>query len=154
MGSARRTILIVASDAAREPSLLEAVASRAGESPSDFTLLVPAVAHGLHRIVDPEDHCCAEAQATLEAALPELSAAAGAPVAGVIGAPEPFAAAWDALNAGSYDEVIVSTRRHRLPGWLHVDLPHRIAALGVRVTEVAGDRGAGTARDARLAPAA
>jgi hypothetical protein len=72
----------------------------------------------------------------------------------VIGAPEPFAAAWDALNAGSYDEVIVSTRRHRLPRWLHVDLPHRIAALGVRVTEVAGDRGAGTARDARLAPAA
>jgi hypothetical protein len=135
MDSTRRRILIVASAAARERSLLEAVASRAGESQSDFTLLVPAVAHGLHRLVDPEDHCCAEAEAILEAALPVLSVAAGAPVAGVIGAPEPFAAAWDALNAGSYDEVIVSRGRHRLSRWLHIDLPHRIAALGVPVTD-------------------
>jgi hypothetical protein len=34
---------------------------------SRFTLLVPAVAHGLHRVVDLEDECCNEAERTINA---------------------------------------------------------------------------------------
>lgn len=136
MDADSRRILIVAHRTAREASLLDVVASRASEWHAEFTLLVPAVAHGLHRVVDPEDHCCAEAQATLEAAIPLLSAAARGPVAGMIGAHDPFAAVWDALNAATYDEVIVSTQPSRLSRWLHIDLPRRIAALGVPVTTV------------------
>jgi hypothetical protein len=132
-----RQILIVAQRTARDPALLDVVADRASESPTEFTLLVPAVAHGLHRVVDPEDHCCTEATATLDAAIPALSEAAGTPVSGIIGAPDPFAAVLDALNTASYDEVVVSTRPGHLSRWLHVDLPHRIAALGVPVTTVA-----------------
>jgi len=129
-------ILIVAHHAADDSSLLDAVAERARESTADFTLLVPAVAHGLHRVVDPEDQCCAEAEATLEAAIPVLSEAAGTPISGMIGGHDPFAAAWDALNAGAYDEVIVSEQSSRLARWLRVDLPRRIASLGVLVTVV------------------
>ena len=139
-----RRILIVAHRTAHNPSLLDVVADRASQSPAEFRLLVPAVAHGLHRLVDPEDHCCAEAQATLDAALPALSGAAGAPIPGVIGSHDPFAAVWDALNMGAYDEVIVATQPNRLSRWLRIDLPRRVAALGVPVTAVAAaeERGA------------
>jgi hypothetical protein len=129
-------VLVVAHRTARDPSLVDAVAERAAESPAVFTLLVPAVAHGLHRVVDPEDHCCEEAEGVLRAAIPVLSAAAGTPVASLIGSHDPFAAVWDALNQGAYDEVIVSTHPGRVSRWLHLDLPHRIAGLGVPVTHV------------------
>jgi hypothetical protein len=132
-----RRVLIVAHRPAEDPALLRAVTKRAGESPAHFTLLVPALAHGLHRVVDPEDQCCAEAEATLWEAIPTLSEAAGAPITGMIGSHDPFAAAWDALNAGAYDEVIVSMRPNRLSRWLRMDLPRKISALGFPVIAVA-----------------
>jgi hypothetical protein len=136
MATEASRVLVVAHRTARDPSLVDAVAGRAAESPAKFTLLVPAVAHGLHRVVDPEDHCCEEAEGALRAAIPVLSEAAGARVSGMIGSHDPFAAVWDALNHGGYDEVIVSTHPSRISRWLHIDLPHRIAALGVPVTHV------------------
>ena len=78
-----------------------------------FAPVAPQLCPPSHRVVDPEDQCCAEAEATLAAALPALGEAAGAPIAGIIGGHDPFAAAWDALNAGAYDEVIVSIRPSR-----------------------------------------
>ena len=129
-------ILVVAGDSTLDRSLLSAVARRAMRSPADFTLLIPAVAHGLHRVVDPEDHGTGDAEAALEAAIPVMSQAAGAPVIGVVGGHDPFAAVWDALNFGAYDEVILATRSSRLLRWLRLDLARRIAALGVPVTAV------------------
>ena len=131
-----RRVLIVAQLPTQDLALLDAVAKRAHASPSVFTLLVPAVAHGLHRIVDPEDQYCGDAEATLDAAIPVLSEAAGGSISGMIGGHDPFAAAWDALNAGAYDEVIVSGRSSRLSRWLRVDLPRKIAGLGIPVTTV------------------
>lgn len=130
-------VLITAHHAADSPALVEAVARRAADGPAIFTLLVPAVAHGLHRVVDPEDHGHAEADARLAAALPLLSDAAGEPVAGVVGAHEPFAAVQDALNLVGFDEVIISMRPGRVRRWLRLDLPRKIRALGVPVAEVA-----------------
>ena len=54
-------VLIVAHQTADSPKLLAAVAKRAAEGPCSYTLLVPATAHGLHRVVDPEDHGLGEA---------------------------------------------------------------------------------------------
>ena len=153
MRATHRRILIVAHGAVRDSSLLEAVADRARRGPARFTLLVPAVAHGLHRMVDPEDHPSEEAEMTLDAALPVLSEAAGAPITGMIGSHDPFAAAWDALNMGAYDEVIVSARSNRLSRLLRFDLPRRIATLGVPVT-VAGDHHGQPRAAGRLAEAA
>ena len=99
-------VLVVANDSHLDRSLLSAVARRSIKSPADFTLLIPAVAHGLHRVVDPEDYGSGEAEAALDAAIPMMSMAAGAPVIGVVGGHDPFAAVWDALNFGAYDEVI------------------------------------------------
>jgi len=129
-------VLVVASRTAATPALLEAVRERAARGPADFTLLVPAVAHGLHRAVDAEDRGTDEAEATLELAVPLLEQAAGAPVGGMVGDPEPFAAVCDAINTTGFDEVIVSTLPTHVSRWLHVDLPRKVAALGLPVTTV------------------
>ena len=97
---------------------------------------MPAVAHGLHRAVDPEDQGEGEAEATLELALPVLEEAAGAEVEGRIGASEPLAAAEDAVNTGEFDEIIVSTLPARVSRWLRLDLPHKVEGLGLPVTTV------------------
>ncbi len=130
-------VLIVASETADSADLLAAVAGRAGAGRCSFTLLVPASPRGLHRVVDPEDHGVAEAQRRLDAALPRLSGAAGAKVAGIVGSHDPLAAVQDALNLVGFDEVILSTLPAHISAWLRLDLSHKIRALGIPVTEVA-----------------
>lgn len=137
-------ILIVARETADSPELVAAVSTRAAEGRCAFTLLVPASPHGLHRVVDPEDHGGAEAQSRLNAALPRLSAAAGAEVAGIVGSHDPLAAVQDALNLLGFDEVIVSMLPARVSRWLRLDLPHKIRGLEVPVTEVLGHERAAT----------
>jgi hypothetical protein len=130
-------VVIVADRPELNPALAAAVGRRAAAvADCRFTLLVPAVARGLHRAVDPEDACCAEAQATLEYLLPPLEAAAGAPIAGRIGAHEVLAAIEDVVNAGDVTEVIVATAGAPMWRWLRIDLPRKVAALGVSVTAI------------------
>ena len=85
--------------------------------PCTFTLLVPNATHGLHKIVDPEDQGAGEANAVKDHALPLLSEAAGTPVEGIVGAPDPGAAVHDAINRYGFDEVIISTLPTRLSRW-------------------------------------
>jgi hypothetical protein len=99
-------------------------------------LLVPNTAHGLHRVVDPEDQDRSEAETTLELALPLLSEAAGRRVDGLIGDPEPLSAIQDAINVHGFDEIILSTLPTRVSRWLRLDLPHKAAGLGLPVTTV------------------
>jgi hypothetical protein len=139
-------VLVVAHKTAATPALLEAVRERAARSPATFTLLVPNAAHGLHRVVDPEDVEATEAQDVLALALPLLEEAAGAPVEGMIGAPAPLEAVQDAINLRGFDEIIVSTLPRRLSAWLRRDLVRRIERLGLPVTAIVPDGrgGAGT----------
>ena len=129
-------VLVVANKTAASPALLEAVRERASRGPADFTLLVPNPAHGLHKVVDPEDQSQSEAEATIELALPLLEEAAGGPVDAMIGVPEPLAAIQDAVNLHGFDELIISTLPTRVSKWLKLDLPSKAAGLGLPVTTV------------------
>ena len=129
-------VLVVANRTAATPALIEAVRERAGRGPCRFTLLVPNTARGLHRVVDPEDQGSTEADETLALALPLLEDAAGAPVEGFVGYQEPLAAIQDAINVRGYDEIILSTLPKRFSRWLRLDLPHKVAGLGLPVTTV------------------
>ena len=129
-------VLVVANKTAATPALLDAVRERASRGPCTFTLLVPNTAHGLHRVVDPEDQDQSEAETTLELALPLLSDAAGRRVEGLIGDPEPLSAIQDAINLHGFDEIILSTLPTRVSRWLRLDLPHKVAGLGLPVTTV------------------
>ena len=47
----------------------------------------------------------------------------------------------EALHDGGFDEVILSTLPPSVSRWLHLDLPRRVAHLGIPVTTiVAGER--------------
>jgi hypothetical protein len=139
--SAPARVLVVAHKTAATPALLAAVRDRAARGPCTFTLLVPNPVHGFDRVADPEDAGSTEADAVLDLALPLLEEAAGGPVEGLIGDPDPLAAVQDAINLRGFDEVIVSTLSRRMSKWLHLDLPRKVAGLGLPVTTVtAGER--------------
>ena len=129
-------VLFVANRTAATPALLDAVRERAARGPCRFTLLVPHSSHGLHRLVDPEDQGQSEAEATIDLAVPLLEDAAGGPVEGIVGDPEPLAAIQDAVNTRGFDEIIVSTLPKKFSRWLRLDLPHKAAGLGLPVTTV------------------
>ena len=140
--SSPASVLVVAHKTAATPALLAAVRDRAARGPATFTLLVPNAAHGLHKLIDPEDHESTEADQVLALALPLLEEAAGAHVEGIVGDPTPMHAIQDAINLGSYDEVIISTLPVRVSKWLRLDLPSKVAGLGLPVTTVTAQEGA------------
>lgn len=130
-----KRILIVAHRTAATPKLLDAVAERAACGPCTFTLLVPRPYW---------DRDTDEAAVTLELAIPLLDAAAGSHVHGMVGATDPYEAVRDTLKRRPYDEVIVSTLPQRVSRWLHLDLAHRIARLGVPVSIVTAEQAEST----------
>jgi hypothetical protein len=139
--SAQSRVLVVAHKTAATPALLAAVRERAAAGPARFTLLVPNASRGLHRVVDPEDHDQSDVEQILALALPLLEEAAGGPVEGIIGDPAPLTAIEDAVNAHGFEEIIVSTLPARVSRWMKLDLPAKLAGLGLPVTVVTpGDR--------------
>ena len=66
----------------------------------EFIPLVPAARRAYTVSVDLEDHCCAEARATLDAGVTRPGSCNSISVAGIVGAHEPFAAVQTALNLG------------------------------------------------------
>ena len=137
MEATPRRVLVVLNRPVSTHALAHAVRRRAAEDDCTFTLLVPAVAHGFHRVVDPEEACCQEAEHTIQGLLPALEQAAGTAVSARIGAHEVLAAIEDAVNDGDYDEVMFASEPHRIERLLRVDLPRKVAALGVDVRAAA-----------------
>lgn len=129
-------VLVVAHKTAATQPLLDAVRERAQTSPCTFSLLVPNAAHGLHKLVDPEDLDPSEAQAVIDQAAPLLSQAAGAEVEGMVGSTDPTLAIQDAINIRGFDEVIISTLPTKVSRWLKLDLPSKISGTGLPVTVV------------------
>lgn len=131
-----KLVMLVANRTATADRLKEAVKRSAGDGEVRFHLVVPARPQGLHRLVDPEVAGRKEAQAQLDAAIPLLSEAAGAPVTGEVGDADPVAAIADAFARERPDEIIVSTLPRRVSKWLRVDLPSKARGFGVPVTHV------------------
>jgi hypothetical protein len=136
MNSPEHEILIVADTDMAAGPLAAVVRERANAGRCHLTLLIPAVAHGLHRVVDPEDQCCAEAEQTIHRLRPRLEAAVGGPLRILIGSHDPMAAIQDALNAQEFEQVILATRSSRPARWARLDLTSKAKALGVPVTAV------------------
>jgi hypothetical protein len=139
MDSARvAQVLVVAHKTAATPALLEAIRARAERGPAQFHLLVPNPAapewHPLH----PErQHRLTEGEHTLALALPLIDDAAGGRATGTVSTRhDPMDAIEETLHDGDFDEIILSTLPRSVSRWLHVDLPHRVAHLGLPLTTV------------------
>jgi hypothetical protein len=135
--SAPARILVVANRTAAAQRLLDAVEHRAAAAPCRFTLLVPDVERR------------GDADWTLDMGRRLLAKAAGGPVDGRAGGPDPFVAVQDAVATGEFDEIIVSTLPRGVSKWLRRDLVTRVRGLGLPVTSIIpGDRpGPGMAED-------
>jgi hypothetical protein len=130
------SVLVVAHQTAANEALLDAVRERARRGPVRFHLVVPRQPHGIERVLNPLDVGEEGARQVLDGALPQLSAAAGSEVTGSVGDPEPLMAIEDAINLGSYDEIIISTLPLGISRWLKLDLISKARALGLPVTHV------------------
>jgi hypothetical protein len=129
-------VLVVAHQTAATPGLLDAVRERAQRSPATFHLVVPQQAHGMHKVVDPQDAGADEAHRVLNTALPLLSEAAGHEVTGGVGDAEPLMAIHDAVNLGEFHEIIISTLPLGISRWLKLDLVSKARGIGLPVTHV------------------
>lgn len=131
-----RKILVVANRTADSPDLIDALCRRAAEVPTSFTLLVPAVPHGLAWAADMK-------AGWSEAALRADRAGGRIRRSGleldevIVGDPDPFAAVGDVLHVRKFDEVVVSTLPRTISRWLAVGLPARLQrAVDLPVSEV------------------
>jgi hypothetical protein len=81
-----------------------------------------------------------EAERVLAQALPLIEEAAGHAVEGIVSIRhDPMDAIEETLREEPFDEIIIATAPHNVERWLHIDLPHRVAHLGLPVTSVTLD---------------
>jgi uncharacterized membrane-anchored protein len=134
------SVLVVTDRIAVSPELLGAIRARSDRAPVLVRLLVPNPAPAEWHPTHPERHAKAEAaQRVLEQTLPALREAAGVPVDGFVSTRhDPIDAIEELLHDEPIDELIIATSPHHAERWLHVDLPHRAAHLGLPVTSIAG----------------
>jgi hypothetical protein len=120
----KKRILVVADKTAESPDLI-AVLRRAEDEGAAFTLLVPAIPHGLAWAADMKAGW-AEAVARAERAAKRIRREGLELEDAIVGDPDPFAAVGDALHAREFDEVIVSVLPRGISRWLALGLPARL----------------------------
>jgi hypothetical protein len=107
----RAHVLVVGSQTVVGEPLLAAVRERAGQSPAEFTIVVPA---------DPPG-----AEERVRQAVTQVKAA-GIDATGHVGDPDPVSAVVNALHDERVDEIIISTFPEATSGWLRRDVVERI----------------------------
>lgn len=131
-------VLVVAHKTAATPALLDAIRERAARGPARFHLLVPNPAPCAWSPTDAgRRHKVEEAQQVLALALPLIEEASGTTADGSCSTrTDPMDAIEESLHDRDFDEIILSTLPRSVSRWLHVDLPHRVAHLGLPLTTV------------------
>jgi uncharacterized membrane-anchored protein len=127
-------VLVVANKTTATPTLLDAVRARAARGGAKFFLLVP---NPDHLEFDRNSRDVRLGEQVLALALPLLEQASGTIVEGrVATSPNAYDDITAELEAGDYEEIILSTAPHHVSHWLHTDLPRRVTQLGYPVTTV------------------
>lgn len=127
--------LVIANQTLATEALADKVQECMAAGAASFHVVVPA-SHSKDSdwITEGADHALAERR--LEVTL-EKFREMGAEADGEVGDASPMLAIRDALLAGSYDGVILSTLPPGISRWLKFDLPSRIErTLGIKVTHV------------------
>lgn len=132
----KHRILVVANRTADSPDLIAALRRRSSAAPTRFTLLVPAVPHGLSWAADMKAGW-PEAISRAEVAAERMRLSGIDLERAIVGDPDPFAAVGDALHGEEFDEVIVSTLPRGASRWLRRSLPDRLRrTTDIPITQV------------------
>jgi hypothetical protein len=135
-----RVLIVAASGEWATPALLEAVRRRAASGPAEFHVVLPDPAQHAELTDRQRRRSRRRGMAVLHDALRLLTEAAGTTVNGsVSGRHDPMDAVEETLQTEHVDEIILATVHHRVSERLHVDLPRRMAHLGLPVTTVMTD---------------
>jgi hypothetical protein len=135
--SSLANVLVVAHKTAATPALLDAIRERAARGPARFHLLVPNPAHPSWRPSGAEHPKFTEGEQVLALALPLIEEASDSRADGSVSPRhDPMDAIEETLHDGDFDEIILSTLPRSVSRWLHIDLPSRVAHLGLPVTTV------------------
>lgn len=123
--ASKQRILVVADRTADSPDLIAALRRQSAETPTSYTLLVPAVPHGLAWAADMKAGW-SEAVVRAEHAATRIRQAGLELDEVIVGDPDPFAAVGDALHAREFDRVVVSMLPRTLSRRLALGLPSRL----------------------------
>jgi hypothetical protein len=130
-------VLVVADKTAATPALLKALRLRTERGPVRFHLLVPNPDLASWRPSSVRNPNLTHGEQVLALALPLIEDATASPVTGSVSTRhDPMDAIEQALMNGTFDEIILSTLPHHVSRWLHIDLPSRVAHLGLPVTTI------------------
>jgi hypothetical protein len=135
-------VLLITDHVIPATELLDAIRARAARGPAQFRVLMPNPARAEWNPLHPERHKkVAEAELALQSALALIEAAAGDAVRGVVSTRhDPMDAIEEALRLEPCDEIILAIAPHDIERRLHIDLPHRLAHLGLPLTTIAAER--------------
>ena len=125
MTQTKMRVLVVANRTADSPDLIAALRRQAEREPTGFTLLVPAVPHGLAWAADMKAGW-SEAVERAECAAAWIRQEGLALEDVIVGDSDPFAAVGDVLHTREFDQVLVSTLPRGLSKWLTLGLPNRL----------------------------
>ena len=136
--SSTARVLVVAHKTAATPALVNAIRERAARGPARFHLLVPNPHHPSWRPAEATHPDVTEGEQVLALALPLIEeACGGAPANGSVSRRhDPMDAIEETLHEQDFDEIILSTLPLAVSRWLHLDLPRRVAHLGLPLTTV------------------
>ena len=124
-------LLVIANQTIDSDELCDAILDRAAAGPVQVMLVAPASSGAGSQ----QARRLATAQ-RLDRALERLTAA-GVPVQGVVGDPDPLVAVQEAWDPRRFDEVIVATLPTASSRWLAANLPRRVERFtGACVTHV------------------
>lgn len=131
-------VLVVTDQPAVSPALADAVGARADRGPAQFRVLVPDPSPAEWHPMHPERHDkAAIAEQVLASSLPPIEKAAGSRVIGSVSIRhDAMDAIEEALIDEPFDEIVLSVAPHGVLSRLHLDLPRRVAHLGIPVTTV------------------
>jgi hypothetical protein len=131
-------VLVVTDRTAATPALLDAIRDRVQRGPAQFRVLVPNPAPAEWHPWHPERRDKVDAaERVLMRALVDIQDVVDAAVRGRVSVRhDAMDAIEEMLHDEPFDEIILSVAPHPIERWLHVDLPHRLAHLGVPVTTV------------------
>ncbi|MEA2445985.1 MAG: hypothetical protein QOJ12_3277 [Thermoleophilales bacterium] len=124
------------------PAVLDTIREHAARGPIELHIVMPNPAPAEWHLLHPQQRDgVAEAERVLAEALPRVEAAAGKAVTGTVSIRhDPMDAIEETLRDEVFDEIILAMTGHGVSQWLHIDLPRRVAHLGLPVTTVTADQ--------------